>query len=269
MGDPGRGGMFDARNAFLFLALATLFVSDLMPSAAAWTALKIGWALWLLWVSVRFVRRVHPAVSLTIAAVIALVVVGWKIAYPKYEIRYRVTLTIEANGVEITESAVWEDRWASGPGWVVMRSGISWASGMFGDSLVFDLPDGRQLIVRVTLGSGPRIAFGRSPQTTPLRDELARLEALPVGSRGPLPVREFDDGPILLPSRDSLAGFRRVRIFEPNDTGIRYVSGFLEITDRPITRNIEGRVTWFSEWSLTAHEWDRSSTILAKRELRK
>ncbi len=264
--------MFNLRKILLLpLCVMTVYALSLMPSEGRtiWTAAKIGWALWLLWGAVLFVRRAPRAVSLTIAAALALVVVGYRLAYPSYEIRYRVTLTIEANGVEITESAVWEDRWGSGPGWVMMRSGTSWASAMFGDSLVFDLPDGRQFLVRVTLSSGPRTAFGPEPSHMSLRDILARLEALPVGSRGTLPVREFDDGPILLPSRESPAGLRRVRIFEPNDTGIRYVSGSMEITDLPITRHIEGRVTWFSEWSLTAHEWDRSSTTLAKRELRK
>ena len=236
--------------------------------AAARTALEVGRWLFLIWCLALFVRWAPRAVSLTLAAAAVLVVVAWKIAYPSYEIRYRVTLTIEANGVRITESAVWEDRWASGPGWVMLRSGTSWGSARSGDSLVFDLPDGRQFVMRRGSLLIPRIAFGDSSKVESLRDELARLRSLPVGTRGSLPLEQLDKRPILLPSSDSPAGFRRFSIFEKNDTGIRYVSGFVEITDRPITRHIEQRLKWFSEWSLTAPEWDSSSTSLARRELR-
>ncbi len=233
------------------------------------TIMKVAAAIFVVWCLVLLVRRMPPPLSLMIAAALAFFVVGWKIAYPRYEIRYRVTLTIEANGVELTESAVWEDRWGSGPGWLIMRSGTSWGSAMFGDALVFDLPDGRQFLVRVTLSLGPRTAFGPEPSRTSFPEILARLVALPVGSRGMLPVKEFDSGPILLPSRESPAGLQRIRIFEPNDTGIRYVSGSMEITDQPISRHIEQRLKWFSEWSRTADEWNSLQKTLAKRELRK
>ena len=115
----------------------------------------------------------------------------------------------------------------------------------------------------------PRIAFRDPPPSTSLRDELARIQALPVGTRGSVPLKELDPRPILLPSSISPDGFRRFSIFEKNDTGIRYVSGFLEITDEPLTRHIERRLKWFSEWSKSGDHLDPLPNAIAEHELRK
>ncbi len=214
------------------------------------SAMQIASWLFIIWCVVLFVRRVPRSVSLTIATALALVVVVYRLAYPSYEIRYRATVTIEVNGVEITESAVWEDRYEVWPGFVLMKSGKVVSFFRRGDAMVFDLPDGRQLVMGI--GYKPTIsAFGKNvlrsaTESIKHAEKTRRISRLPLGTKATLDLgTEWGWGAGIFPSKDSPIGRKGYDFHQLKAIGIRVLPAELEITENPITRHLERRLAWF------------------------
>jgi hypothetical protein len=192
------------------------------------------------------------------------------VTYPEFNFRVKVIVTLEADGREITEEAVWNyhSAWQLFP----LPDVGGGESGFTGDALVFDIGGERQIAITKTnfsnaIRDGFQPYYTQNTGQTPGRDRelpflamfvgrggprsVLRFEAwtanLPPGIRRPIPpasVKRF----LYFPASTSPDGFQRLTDEQLLTLGVKIKKIEIETTDETIKRNIENRLRWYENW---------------------
>lgn len=192
-----------------------------------------------------------------LAAAVAGLVVAYKLAFPTYTHRYRLTLEAETPDGLKTASGVIEPRIIAQPKILTDRGSHT---GLRGDAVFLDLRNGKN--VTALLASGPSAQDFDSPVTLALAAFKIpsctgafcewRAIARTSGAR--------DLSPTLLPTLVTFSDVndpKTARIIQPSEfeavfgPGYRFKRAWLEITDEPVTRNIYEKLPF-----LTTHQKD-------------
>jgi hypothetical protein len=208
--------------------------------------------------NLRVAGRRNPArtlkiVAFCIAAVIAAPVILYKLAYPDYRYRYRLTLAIETDGTVHTGSSVIEITWHGQP--YVPGAG-SYFPHVGGQAVVVDL--GSRGAVIAALSSG-----GNSQDPLGAKDALSLVprafgvvggdQALPQLTR--LSGRRdlmTDNMPRLFWISD-VSDSKTIRRIKPEEIpatlgpGARLVTAQVEITRDPVVIDIDKKLPWFAD----------------------
>jgi hypothetical protein len=194
------------------------------------------------------------------------------VTFPEFNFNVRVIVTIEANGQEITEEAVWN--YVADWDMIPVPFVVSIGERFVGDALIYDIGDGRQLALTTFNGSeivregfmrhyegltgqpyyydsdrslGPlEIAVGRGGHRSALRF-MVHISNLPDGFRQPVPLKvphEF----LYLPLSTSPKGWQWLNRDQLPELGVRLVRVEVERTSDPVTETALSRVSWLSEW---------------------
>jgi hypothetical protein len=212
---------------------------------------------------------VMRTLGIIVASLVTLIVlliggtIAWVklVAYPDYSYRYRLTLSIEAEGKVHTGSSVIEVVWNGG---IPFGDVGPYVESRRGQATVIDLGK-RGAVVAVLVApshteggiavwpEGTDVvwlasrAFGamRETETLPLQERLARLTRL-TGRRDLAP----DNMPRLIWFSD-VADPKTARLIRPADVpnlfgaGARITDAYVEITRDPIVINIDKKLPWY------------------------
>lgn len=186
-----------------------------------------------------------------IAASIALLVVGsvvwYKIAYPTYTYRLRLTVEVEANGDAKTGSSVIEVEGNRQPN-IGGAPPISYR--YRGDAVFIDLGDGRCVVTTLGFGANGNgdLLYSLAPNSLHMTtEEIARPTA--AGLRADLPQR-------LIPTMVTFADFadpKTARIVRPDEfeqvfqSTVHFKRAWIEVTADPVTRKIETKLPWLAK----------------------
>jgi hypothetical protein len=198
----------------------------------------------------RWARRLR-GVGLVVAgwAVLGAAVYGGRVylksAYPAYSYRYRLVVEVEADNVVHAGSSVIEVEVRTQPR-ILNNSTI--AVRRHGDGVFVDLGGGQHVIALLAAGGKAQdVDYPDSlvPRLFPISygpEDLPKLATL--RGRRALPERQF---PTFVTFAD-LNEAASVRVVQPNDfanafrPGVHIKSVWLEMTDDPVTRQIEARM---------------------------
>jgi hypothetical protein len=198
--------------------------------------------------------------SLKALAGVALLCIGgyviWKVAYPTYSYRFRLTLEAEKNGDLKTGSSVYQVTTVQYPRWVTLGANHSQTT-LVGDAVVLDLDSEHQVVSLLKRAQYFTTAFDLvdvPPQAffgyvrTPTRDshvEWSRRLSQMTGRR------QLEDRliPMLVTFmiRNDPKSVRRVfpdnfpAVFGPH---VVFRGAFIELTSDPVTSGIEKELPW-------------------------
>jgi hypothetical protein len=197
--------------------------------------------------------RILRIIALSIVTLILGVIVWWQVAYPTYSYRYRLTLTIEAEGKIHTGSSVIEVRWVGQP--YVPGVG-SYLPFIRGQATFIDLGSRGAVIAslrnqdygRGSDGTWSAIwiaarAFGNEGGDANLR-QLTRLAGLRHLSADNLPQL------IWFSNISDPSTAQRIPVADiPKLSGpeARLVDATVEITHDPIVIDIDKKLPWYKE----------------------
>ena len=174
---------------------------------------------------------------------------GWRLAYPSYSWRQKLTVVVETPEGVKTGSSVVAVEWRDGPDLFPDAPHVT--SSMRGEATVVNLGGGRTLFALIG-GSERRAlrAFSGEP-LPPDTDSLMPIVRLVAATEGPPPVDLQPGHYPLMVTFDDIADPKTVRRVDPDDLaasfgpGTRLTSVTLEITDEPVT---EGKVEQVLGW---------------------
>jgi hypothetical protein len=185
-----------------------------------------------------------------IVASIALLVVGsvvwYKIAYPTYTYRLRLTVEIQANGDAKTGSSVIEVEGQRQPD-IGGAPPISYR--YRGDAVFIDLGDGQSVVA--TLGFG---ANGNGDFLYSLAPTLFHMATEEIASK-PMAVMRADLPQKLIPTLITFADLsdpKTARVLQPYEfeqvfgSNVHFKSAWVEVTADPVTRGIEKKLPWLA-----------------------
>lgn len=186
--------------------------------------------------------------------IIILVLLGmygcWQVKYPSGAFRYKLTLVVDDNGKQIVASSVCEVHIQVEPR--ITPETVNYVT-VKGEAVAVDI--GEKGILFALLRSnkdvdyGYRIVFDAFPiegaSTAKGIEYYTHLKAKKE--------LNFDNLPMLVRFRD-INDPKTVELVDPNDLeksfgkGVKLVSATIEITDEPVTKGIENRLTWIREY---------------------
>lgn len=188
-----------------------------------------------------------------IGFVVVLVVGGtfawWRVNYPTYTYRYRMTVEVDVRGETKSGSSVIEVSLSKQPAFLPEVPSV--ATTVRGEAVFVDLGDGRNVIA--LLASGPHGTDVNYPQhVVPLHFKLSYADRELV--KFPQLQGRWD----LERARPTLVSFTDLndpmtaRVVEPDEfeqvfgPGVRFKRAFIEMTGDAVTRGIERRLPWLN-----------------------
>lgn len=190
-------------------------------------------------------------VFIAIAGTIGAAAIAFHGSTKAYTHRYRLTIAIEANGLERVGSSTIEVSWVHQPQWLPIKV-PEFVANVRGDAAVIDLRDGRALVALL----GPA-----DPLDEPTPPEYRVMRAFGL-TGGPADIPEIakqagvrrlrgKDIPAFVMFGDradprSARLLRSVASEQELDSGIRLMAATIEVTSDPVTREIDKKLPWWS-----------------------
>ena len=213
-------------------------------------------------------------VMLVLLAIPVLAIVWWFAAYPDFTGRFKLAVTVDANGKTYTGATVYDVTYVWDPKILPDQQAVQIR--LTGEALFLDLGGGRNLVVTLTAsGSGRPFKRVNISQTYQFEDLWKSSGAR---SAAALPHIAFElhmaswktysdlkaarkKGKIELPidrlpttvTFTDLADPKSVKLVDPTDLvatfgpGYRITKATIEVTDEPLTHEIEKKLPWLIE----------------------
>ncbi len=186
--------------------------------------------------------------ALGIAAAFCTALYGlYLFAYPSVTIRYRLALTVVADGAEHTGSGVVEVTYGKGVAFMT-NSGGGYYVAVKGEAVAVDVPNRGTLFALLKAGpshrSSPEEIIPKAFGVSWAEDRFTRLRAL-TGRVELSPA----DLPLLVRFRDinepnTVEGVDPSNLAEAFGPGVYLKQAWVEITSDPVTTGIEKRLPW-------------------------
>jgi hypothetical protein len=181
----------------------------------------------------------------------------YKLKYPDYVYRYRLSLTVEIDGTSHTGSSVIEVRWIGSPS-IQGHGSYSSTGFVYGQAPLIDLGARGILIVSLSTGEGYGPASDGASDALWLCANAFRNDSGQAGLQRlqhETGRRQLESGnfPRLVWLSDKLNPATAVKI-EPWEiefkfgAGARIVSAFVEMTNEPITDDAAKTLPWLNSW---------------------
>ena len=199
-----------------------------------------------------------------LAALVAAAYLGWRITYPGYEWRQKITVEVDTPDGPVSASSVAEVAWWATPKILPEASPRDWS--VRAEAVVLRLPDGQYLFALV--GSAHLVAravlFDPLPkQGDPYLVPASRMRRF-NGETHDVPPKHY---PLLVTFTD-IADPTTVRRVDPGDLAATFGPGValkritLEITDEAVTEGeVEAVLGWLGEYYDKRLDGNRFGTI--------
>lgn len=195
----------------------------------------------------RMLGKIALTVTLTIGLLIGSAIVGYKLAYPTYTYRYRMTVEVMVDGVMRSGSSVIEVKIAKQP---KFGDAPPQVSRVRGEAVFVDLGNGRSVIALLATDGARNVDYPYNvvPEVFGLtfKDRDLRKLADLTGSRD-LPTNYL---PTLVTFSD-LDDPKTARIVSPYDLEkefgphVQFKRVWIEVTDDPVTGEIAKKLKWW------------------------